>query len=63
MPRKRRKVRNPRRKQEVVPASANELNAASRAQLGADPDKRPYRPQPYDASIEDPLKDWPEEDR
>ena len=38
-----------------------ELNAASRAQLGRDPEQRAYRPQPYDASVQDPLRDWPEE--
>jgi hypothetical protein len=62
-PAKRGKARKPRRSQEVAPAPGNDLNAESRAQLGADPDERPYRPQPYDASVEDPLKDWPEDDR
>ena len=38
-----------------------DLNAASRAQLGRDPERRPYRPQPDDASVQDPLRDWPEE--
>jgi hypothetical protein len=38
-----------------------ELNEASRAQLGPDEEKRPYRPRKSDASVEDPLKDWPEE--
>ena len=38
-----------------------ELNEASRAQLGPDEEKRPYRPRKDDASVEDPLKDWPEE--
>ena len=38
-----------------------ELNAASRAQLGRDEEKRPYRPQEDDASVQDPLRDWPEE--
>jgi len=37
------------------------LNEASRAQLGPDEEKRPYRPRKDDASVEDPLKDWPEE--
>jgi hypothetical protein len=40
---------------------APELNEASRAQLGPDEEKRPYRPRKSDASVEDPLKDWPEE--
>ena len=35
-----------------------ELNASSRAQLGPDEEKRPYRPRADDASIEDPLEDW-----
>lgn len=39
-----------------------DLNAASRAQLGRDPGERRYRPQPYDASVQDPLRDWPDED-
>lgn len=39
-----------------------ELNQASRAQLGPDQEKRPYRPREDDASIEDPLRDWPKED-
>jgi hypothetical protein len=39
-----------------------ELKAASRAQLGPDPEQRSYRPREVDASVEDPLRDWPEED-
>lgn len=35
-----------------------ELNEASRAQLGPDEEKRPYRPRADDASVEDPLEDW-----
>lgn len=38
-----------------------ELKEASRAQLGPDEEQRPYRPRKSDASVEDPLKDWPEE--
>ena len=38
-----------------------ELNEASRAQLGPDEQKRPYRPRDEDASVEDPLHDWPED--
>jgi hypothetical protein len=41
---------------------ANDLNAGSRAQLGPDDEKRPYRPATDDASIEDPLQDWPEDE-
>ena len=40
---------------------ANELNAWSRAQLGPEENKRAYRPLPDDASVEDPLQDWPED--
>jgi hypothetical protein len=39
-----------------------ELNAASRAQLGRDPERREYRPRPDDASVQDPLRDRPDED-
>jgi hypothetical protein len=42
---------------------ANDLNAACRAQLGPEAGTRAYRPQADDASIEDPLHDWPEDDR
>jgi hypothetical protein len=38
-----------------------ELNEASRAQLGPDEEKRPYRPRADDASVEDPLEDWPQD--
>jgi hypothetical protein len=62
-PRKRGKARKPRRGQDVAPGQPNDLNAASRAQLGPDEEARPYRPPEYDASMEDPLHDWPEEDR
>lgn len=61
--RKRRKARKPRRAQGTAGAMRNDLNAASRAQLRPDEEKRPYRPLPDDASIEDPLHDWPDEDR
>ena len=44
-----------------VPAPPQpELNEAARAQLGNDEEKRRYRPPEDDASIEDPLKDWPD---
>jgi hypothetical protein len=39
-----------------------ELNEARRAQLGPDDEKRPYRPREDDASIEDALEDWREEE-
>lgn len=59
---KRRKVRKPRRARGEA-APRNDLKAASRAQLGPDEEKRPYRPMRDDASIEDPLHDWPEDER
>jgi len=43
------------------PPRRPELNKASRAQLGPDEEKRPYRPRADDASVEDPLKDWPDD--
>ena len=39
-----------------------DLNEASRAQLGLDEEKRPYRPREDDASIEDALEDWRDEE-
>jgi hypothetical protein len=50
-----------RKKPEPRTTPQPELNEASRAQLGPDEEKRPYRPRKSDASVEDPLKDWPEE--
>jgi hypothetical protein len=41
---------------------ATELNAAGRAQLGPDEERRSPRPPKDDASVEDPLQDWPEDD-
>jgi hypothetical protein len=58
---KRRKARKAR-KQGAGRAPRPELNAASRAQLGPDEEKRPYRPEKDDASVEDPLRDWPQDD-
>lgn len=43
-------------------AAHPELKAAGRAQLGPDAERRPYRPREEDASIEDPLQDWPKEE-
>jgi hypothetical protein len=48
-----------KRKPEAPPQ--HELNEASRAQLGPDEEKRPYRPRKSDASVEDPLEDWPDD--
>jgi hypothetical protein len=55
-----------RRKQQKQPQTPPtrplpELNDAGRAQLGADEDERRYRPRKDDASVEDPLGDWPED--
>jgi hypothetical protein len=55
---KARKAKKPR----AAPPPRPELNAASRAQLGADDEKRSYRPKAEDASVEDPLRDWPEDE-
>jgi hypothetical protein len=55
--RKRSRSRKPRPETQPRP----DLNQASRAQLGPDAQKRPYRPREDDASVEDPLQDWPEE--
>lgn len=43
--------------------AAEELNAESRALLRGDDKQRSVRPKPGDddASVEDPLKDWPED--
>lgn len=53
--------RKPKRSR-AEPAPRPELEAASRAQLGRDEERRPYRPREEDASIEDPLQDWPKEE-
>lgn len=43
-------------------ARGEELNAASRALLGREDKPRRMRPEPGDdASVEDPLRDWPED--
>lgn len=60
--RPRKEARKPRQARSAAPPR-NDLNAASRAQLGCDEEKRPYGPLADVASIEDPLRDWPEEDR
>jgi hypothetical protein len=56
-----------KRKKKQKPAKAEprprpELNEASRAQLGPDEEQRRYRPREDDASVEDPLDDWPKEE-
>lgn len=65
-----RKIARPKRRTRAArkgrrasaPAATPGLNAESRAQLGPDPERRPYRPREEDASIEDPLQDWPKDD-
>lgn len=57
------KKRKRKLKAKPPPPRRPELNEAGRALLGRDEEKRPYRPRADDASIEDPLHDWPEEDR
>ena len=51
--------RKPKRQPQTQPQP--DLNEASRALLGANEEQRPYRPREDDASVEDPLKDWPED--
>lgn len=61
MPKARKKsARRPARRGGAAPAR-EDLNKASRALLGKDEETREVRPQPEDASVEDPLRDWPEE--
>ena len=54
-----------RRRQATKRAGATpireDLNKGSRALLGEDDAARKVRPQAEDASVEDPLLDWPEE--
>ncbi|HEX9182982.1 MAG TPA: hypothetical protein VF876_06955 [Burkholderiales bacterium] len=42
-------------------ARGEELGAEPRALLGRDEDARAVRPRKVDASVEDPLGDWPED--
>ena len=58
---KAKRKRKPATKRADSRQPGNDLNAVSRAQLGRDEEKRPYRPLADDASIEDPLKDWPDD--
>jgi len=51
-----------RRKAKLQEQPRPELKEASRAQLGEDAERRPYRPREEDASVEDPLQDWPKEE-
>jgi hypothetical protein len=66
MKRKRKRAPTKRSVRAVQPrsgrAGAEELNAESRALLGAEDKPRSMRPEPRDdASVEDPLRDWPED--
>lgn len=53
--------RRPKRSR-AEPVARPELKEASRAQVGEDAERRPYRPREEDASVEDPLQDWPKEE-
>ena len=55
-----RKPRADRKPRAITNSRDRGLNAGGRAQLGRDEEKRPVRPPQDDASIEDPLQDWPE---
>jgi len=57
----RRKRRGRRAPAVVAPGRAQDLKAESRALLGRDDEQRPMRPAQDDASVQDPLGDWPEE--
>ncbi len=56
------KRRKAKRRRPAGSAVQPELKAVSRAQLGPDAERRAYRPREEDASIEDPLQDWPKEE-
>lgn len=60
---KRKRAAVKRRSSAAAPdARAEELNAASRALLGREEKPRRMRPEPPDdASVEDPLRDWPKD--
>jgi hypothetical protein len=66
MPSKRKRARGKRAVRAVKPRGerigAEDLNAESRALLRGDDKPRSVRPKPGDdASVEDPLLDWPED--
>lgn len=54
------KKRGKRKTGSRPPGRAEELRAAPRALLGRDAGARAVRPPREDASVEDPLGDWPE---
>ena len=63
MPRKRKRQAVKSRQGASVPNARGEgLNAANRALLGREDKPRRMRPEPgEDASVEDPLRDWPDD--
>jgi hypothetical protein len=61
MPFRRRKKKALRKRRQAAPPPREDLRAAPRAQLGRDEEARAYRPREDDASVEDPLGDWPED--
>ena len=56
------RMRKRKKKPKAEPRPLPELEEAGRAQLGPDEERRPYRPRDEDASVEDPLGDWPKEE-
>lgn len=63
MPFRRRKKRPSERQRRApaAPTPREDLSSASRAQIGPDEEARRYRPREDDASVQDPLGDWPED--
>jgi hypothetical protein len=59
---RRKRRRKPAAAPSAPPGRAEELNAGGRALLGREDKPRRMRPEPADdASVEDPLRDWPED--
>jgi hypothetical protein len=57
-----RRAGSERAPQDGTLAARPELNEASRALLGDDPERRTRMPRPdEEGSVEDPLRDWPED--
>ena len=61
-PKRGRRAARKGRRASAPAAGAADLNAVSRAQLGPDAERRRVRPPSEDASVEDPLEDWPKDD-
>jgi hypothetical protein len=55
-------LKKKKQKAKPQPRPRPELKEAGRAQLGPDEERRRYRPRAEDASVEDPLEDWPKEE-